>query len=287
MGTLGHQHARISPTAHYTAYVWYRAGMSFAPLATPLGRALHVALRPMNLAYERLGTRPDLDMMLLARHRVLDAWLEAEIASGRVGQVLEIAAGLSPRGATFVRRHPGLVYVEGDLPDMAADKRRRLAGAGLLAEGHRIVTLDALAAEGPTSLAEVAARELDPERGLAIVTEGLLSYFDLAAVRGMWARFAALLARHGSGAYLADLNLAGDLAGMRSGLVFRRLLEVFARGRVHLHFEGEAEARAALALAGFDDVELRTPQEVAGVDVPGRDRRHVVRLLRARATRAG
>ncbi len=272
--------SRISPTAHYTSFVWYRAGMSHRVLTSPLGRALHMALMPMNLGYERLGKRPSLDMMLLARHRVIDHLLEREIAAGRVGQVIEIAAGLSPRGFTFAKRHPELHYVEADLPDMAETKRRRLEEAGLRGERHEVVALDALAEGGAGSLAELAAR-LDHARGAAVITEGLLGYFDRASVEGMWRRFATALAGFPHGVYLSDLNLAGDLGGMRTAKFFRKILETFARGQVYLHWEKPEDAAAALRGAGFKRAQLHLPQAFAEVDVPGRDRDHVVRLIEA------
>jgi O-methyltransferase involved in polyketide biosynthesis len=276
--------SRISPTAHYTSYVWYRAGMSHRALTSRLGRALHLALTPMNLGYERLGTRPSLDMMLLARHRVLDHLLEREIAAGRGGQAVEVAAGLSPRGLRFARRHPELRYLEADLPEMAELKRRRLDVAGLRGRAHDVVALDALADDGPGSLAELARTRLDPARGTAIITEGLLGYFSPEQVRGMWRRFAAALRGFPHGVYLSDLNLAGDLGGMRTAVVFRKLLETFARGQVHLHFEGPGDAELALRECGFATASLHLPQDFADVDVPGRDRRHVVRLIEARVS---
>src|SRR5258706_3280056 len=117
--------SRISPTAHYTAQVWFRHGMSHPALETAYGRKLHAALAPINYAY-RLTGRPNLDEMLLARHRSLDALLERAISAGEVSQVIEVAAGLSPRGFSFTRQHPELTYIEADLPDMAAHKRRAL-----------------------------------------------------------------------------------------------------------------------------------------------------------------
>jgi O-methyltransferase involved in polyketide biosynthesis len=275
--------SRISPTAHYTSFVWYRAGMSHKVLTSPLGRALHLALLPMNLGYERLGSRPNLDMMLLARHRVIDHLLEREIAAGRVGQVIEIAAGLSPRGFTFARRHPGIRYVEADLPDMAETKRKRLEEAGLRGVNHDVVALDALAESGEGSLAALAA-SLDQTRGTAIITEGLIGYFDRASVEGMWRRFATALARFPHGVYLSDLNLGGDIGTMRTAKVFRKILETFARGQVHLHYEAPEEADAALRAAGFKRAEVHLPQDFRDVDVPGRDRGHVVRLVEAWAT---
>jgi O-methyltransferase involved in polyketide biosynthesis len=273
--------ARISPTAHYTAAVWRRAGLSPPALATPLGRALHLALRGANLGYELGGDRPSLDMMLLARHCVLDFLLERAISKHKVSQVIEIAAGLSARGWRFTHRYPSIRYVEGDLPEMAAIKRRRLDEAGERATNHEIVELDALAGDGPRSLPAIASQELALDQGTAIITEGLLGYFDRATVEAMWRRFATVLARFPEGLYLSDLNIAGDVAGMRSAHLFRRLLSLFARGEVHLHYQEDREVAAALRAAGFEHIAVKTPGEFPAVDFPGRNRRHVVRLIEA------
>src|SRR6185436_10973917 len=99
--------------------------------------------------------------MLLARHRAIDHLLDRAIADGRVGQVIEIAAGLSPRGWRFTERHQDLTYLEADLPDMAARKRAILAEVGPESPRHRVVDVDALADVGPTSIAAIAAT-LDP-----------------------------------------------------------------------------------------------------------------------------
>src|SRR6185436_11913339 len=98
-------------------------------------------------------------------------------AAGEVGQVIEIAAGFSGRGWRFTQRHPQLTYIEGDLAPQAEEKRRILDGAGLRGVRHQVVALDALVDDGPESLAAVTAG-LDPAQGCAILTEGLVGYFD-------------------------------------------------------------------------------------------------------------
>ena len=274
--------SRISPTAHYTAQVWFRYGMSHPELATPLGRKLHAALWPMNAAYVKFSRRPNLDMMLLARHRAIDFLLEREIAAGRVTQVVEVAAGLSPRGMTFTRRFPDLRYVEADLPDMVAHKRGALDRVGR-GPKHDVVEIDALADTGATSIGAVVRANLDPARGgVAIVTEGLIGYFARPDVEGMWRRFAAALRGFPTGVYFSDLNMSGDLSGMHSARVFRRLLQVFARGKVHLHYEDADQAQGALHGAGFRDVRIHKPGDFPEVDFPGRERQHVVRVIEAR-----
>jgi O-methyltransferase involved in polyketide biosynthesis len=247
---------RISPTAHYTSYVWFANGLSYPELATSEGRMLYHAMRPMMAASRAIGG-PTLDGVLLARHRIIDRLLDDAIEAGRIGQVIEVAAGLSGRGRRFVERHGERVtYIEADLPGMAARKRALLGT--LVGDRHRVVDIDALAADGPASIGAIAAG-LDPSRGTAIVTEGLLNYFDRAAVTGMWARFAAALRGFSAGLYVSDLHLAET---NRSPLLMAAsmMLGVAVRGRVHLHFRDPGEARRALQEAGFAHSELHHPE---------------------------
>jgi len=250
--------ARISPTAHFTGYVWYRHGLGDPALRTQAGRLLVTAFSPIDRAARWIGG-PNLEDVLLARHHAIDELLERAIATGGVSQVIEVAAGLSPRGLRFSRRFGGRVlYLEADLPAMARRKREALAQVADPPDPahHRVVELDALATGGPMSLAEVAAQHLDPSRGLAIVTEGLVNYFDRAAVEGMWRRFAEVLGRHPHGLYVSDLHLERDLARVRGARAFTALLSLFARGRVHLHYADEPAAGSALLAAGFAEARL-------------------------------
>jgi O-methyltransferase involved in polyketide biosynthesis len=253
---------RIGPTAHYTGYVWARNGLSHPELATTEGRILFDSLQPTMLASRALGG-PTLEAYLLARHRAIDELLERAIERDGVTQVVEVAAGLSPRGWRFARRYgERLVYVEADLPDMAARKREALERMGSLGEGHRVREMDALRDdEGPGSLAAVTA-ELDRREGLAIITEGLLGYLSTDAVEGLWRRFASSLGEFPHGRYISDLHLGGAVT--RQVRAFRLLLSAFVRGRVYLHFDDAREAEAALTASGFASAEVRPAIEVIG-----------------------
>jgi O-methyltransferase involved in polyketide biosynthesis len=251
---------RIGPTAHYTGYVWSRNRLSHPELTTLEGRILFDSLQPTMLASRALGG-PTLEAYLLARHRAIDALLERAIERDGVSQVLEVAAGLSPRGWRFVDCYPGrLVYVEADLPGMAERKRAALERIGTLGARHRVRELDALRDdEGPGSLAAVLA-ELDEDRGLAIITEGLLGYLPPDAVAGMWRRFADGLARFSTGRYISDVHLGGaQTVHVRA---FRVLLSAFVRGQVYLHFSSADEAEAALNRAGFANASVRRAADV-------------------------
>jgi O-methyltransferase involved in polyketide biosynthesis len=252
---------RIGPTAHYTGYVWARNGLSHPELATAEGRILFDALQPTMLASRALGG-PTLEEYLLARHRAIDALLERAIEDGGVTQVIEVAAGLSPRGWRFARRYgERLLYVEADLPEMAERKRAALERMGSLDEHHRVDEIDALRDDdGAGSLAAVMA-ELDPASGLAIITEGLLGYLPPDAVAGMWRRFATGLGRFSTGRYISDIHMGGAVTPPVR--VFRVLLSGFVRGRVYLHFEDPGRAVAALRQAGFDAAEVRRAADAA------------------------
>jgi len=199
-----------------------------------------------------------LEQMLLDRHLTMDARLERAIEAGDVGQVIEIAAGLSGRGRRFCQRYAAaeLIYVEGDLAAMASRKRRLLGRAGGQAAHHHVVELNALADDGPASLGAATSGLLDPARGTAIVTEGLINYFDRPTVLAMWQRFAAFLSTFPAGLYLTELHGRASLERHAAVRLFLRLLRAFARGRIHLHFADEPQAVACCLEQGFARAEV-------------------------------
>jgi O-methyltransferase involved in polyketide biosynthesis len=251
----------ITPTAHYTAAVWARHGLSHPTLSTARGRLMYRSAQPAMAVAEALGATR-LEDFLLARHLLIDGLLEAAIERGEVSQVIEVAAGLSPRGWRFAERHgERITYMETDLPAMAARKRLALERAGSLGPGHRVLPLDALREDGAESLTALAAR-LDPSRGLAIITEGLLTYLDRDSVLGLWRRAAESLHRFPHGLMLSDLHLGGENAGLVTA-IGRLALSAFVRGHVEMHFEDEADAVAALIDAGFAAATLHSGAEIS------------------------
>jgi O-methyltransferase involved in polyketide biosynthesis len=250
----------ISPTAHYTGFVWARNGLSPPGLATPEGRVLFESLRAPMAIGGLLGTGT-LEAYLLARHRAIDALLERAIEELGVGQVVEVAAGMSGRGLRFAERYGDrLLYVEADLPAMAQRKRRTLARLDALSERHRVEDLDALRDSGSRSLAELV-RPLDNDSGLAIITEGLLGYLEFSAVRALWRRFASAMRSFKEGTYISDIHI-GEVRnlGVRA---FRLVLSAFVRGPVHLHFGEAPEVVRALTQAGFASANIYRAHELA------------------------
>jgi len=258
---MAESQSSISPTAHYTAAVWERRGLSHPALSTSTGRLMYWSTWPLAELSRALGGAR-LEDFLYARHVLIDRVLEGAIERGEISQVIEIAAGMSPRGWRFARRHGRrLIYVETDLQEMAARKEDALRHAGSLGTEHRVEVVDALRADGEQSL-EAAAARLDPGRGLAIVSEGLLAYLDGAAVLDLWHRTAATLSHFPRGLMLADLHLAGENTGLATAIGVR-MLSTFVRGNVEMHFDDVAAALAALSDAGFDRAALHSGAEVS------------------------
>lgn len=244
----------ISPTAHYTGYVWFAHGQSHEAFATRGGRLMYRALRAPSVVLHHAGL-PTLEGMLLARHRLIDLRLSQAIDAGEISQVIEVAAGLSPRGWRFRKRYGDrITYVEADLPGMISRKRRVLAALDGETATHRTAEIDALADHGPHTIEAICA-SLDPGRGTAIITEGLINYFDLPTLAAMWKRFAHALQRFPRNLYLSDLLLrAGNEGPFVKG--FGWVLSAFVRGRTYLHFDSQQAAEDALAAAGFIGVLL-------------------------------
>lgn len=268
--------AAISPTALFTNHVWTSAGLGEPALETPAARLAGRVGAARGRALDRLGA-PRVESFLLARHQLIDHLLVEAIEAGRVGSVVELAAGLSPRGVRMTRRFPALDYVEVDLPGMAARKRERLARSGRARGRVRIESADVF--DGDLG---AVFDSLDQSAGVAVLTEGLVLYFPTDAVLGLWSRVAVQTARFPEVLYLSDLHLDGAAAPVDR--LVAAGLGAAVGGRVHFHFEDESAAEAALRSCGFTGAMAHVPSTYAALlpDTarPGADRVRVVSATR-------
>ena len=247
-------HERISPTAHYTAYVWQRLELPHAELfATRTGAALYWGFFAVGEWATRLSTRvPSMRDYLEYRHRLIESVVEELVPDCLV----ELGAGLSRRGVTWAADH-GTRAVEVDLPHMAAAKREALqrASPGLLAmleERHRVVDGNVLAED----FADVLAGLLREAERPVIVAEGLLSYFDPPDRAALFRSVAAAL--EGRGAFICDLHTADAQAEVgNAAAVLRFAIRTITRRRRAIDpYANEGALRDALLDAGFGSVEL-------------------------------
>ena len=275
--------AHISPSAHYTGYVWYRHRLAEPAFVTGFGRFVHGLLSPISWA-ARVGFDLDIEQLLLQRHLQIDAQLTAAIEQDGVTQVVEIACGLSPRGRRFTTRYPQLRYLEADLPAMAARKRGLLGTQGWLGARHRVRAVDILAEQGEQSLAALFAG-LDPEQPVVVITEGLVNYFPLALIESFWSRLAEQLRGFPAGRYLTelypDLKEHPRYRQLRWGV---GLIGRLTRGDYPLHYSSNEAIAEGFQRCGFRQVQVFDPSRDApslGL-VPSRAA-GLVRVIEARA----
>jgi O-methyltransferase involved in polyketide biosynthesis len=274
--------AHISPSAHYTGYVWYRHQLADPAFVTGLGRWVHGLLRPITWG-ARAGFGIDLESLLLQRHLLIDARLTQAIEQDGVCQVVEIACGLSPRGRRFTARYPNLRYIEADLPVMAARKRLLLQSQGWLSANHQVKAVDILATEGRDTLAALFAG-LDQRLPVLVITEGLVNYFELPVIEPFWTRLAALLQAFPQATYLTDLypNLQEHprYRQLRWGV---ELVGRLTRGSYPLHYRNAEEIVAAFTRLGFSSTAVLDPdQHAATLGLPAPRQPGLVRIIEAR-----
>lgn len=273
--------AHISPSAHYTGYVWYRHRLADPAFVTPFGRFVHKLLWPVTWG-ARAGFGLDIEAFLLQRHLQIDAQLTEAIERWGVRQVVEIACGLSPRGRRFCSRYPELQYLEADLPAMAARKRLLLHGEGWLDGRHQVRAVDILAERGSQSLAALLA-SLDRSQPVVVITEGLVNYFPLELIEGFWSRLATGLSDFPEATYLTelypDLREHPRYRQLRWGV---ELIGRLTRGSYPLHYRDHAEIVTGFQRCGFARVQVLDPSADAGsLGLPAARLPGLVRVIQA------
>jgi O-methyltransferase involved in polyketide biosynthesis len=244
---------RIGPTAHYTAYVWYRLGLPHAELfRTSEGRRLFWGFRLLG-EWLTVASPKSASMMqyLELRHRLIDRAL-VEL---RPDRVVELGAGLSRRGVTLARR--GVHVVEVDLPSMIRAKTRRieLGADGDLKEAVRerlcLVPMDVLT----EAFRPFLVGALEGAERPVVIAEGLLGYFPMADREALVSDIAAALRAAGGGAFLCDLRTRDrgrSAAMMTSALRFGIRLATRGRG-AREDFATHATVGRFFDAAGFDE----------------------------------
>ena len=247
----------LSPTALYTAWTWFWGGFSQAHLfahrqAKTVFDAVNIALFFARWFIRGLRS---LKHSLVHRHAMIDTLLQRSGSR----HVLELAAGLSRRGAAFTA-DPAMDYVEVDLPHVVARKEALLQRSP---EGQDVAAranLRRVAADvAEVSLATLRA----PGPNVFVIAEGLLMYLSADEQRDLFGRIRAILVQ--GGAFVFDLVPACEQPQPGwFGRFLGRLMRVFTRGR---EFERDQRTRddivADLRAAGFDTVEVLEPAAVA------------------------
>lgn len=255
----------LSVTALYTSQVWRWGNLPCADLfdlrqARAVYRAVNAALA---IGHFLRGEKFLLRQALLQRHVLIDRL----VRDARPAQVLEIACGLSRRGADL-SADPALTYVELDRPNVIELKRSLLAssaaGQGVVARAnYRLVAGDAIKDE----LASIAK----PVPSQVVIAEGLFMYLDVGAQGELWRRIAGYLREGGGGLLLFDRVPLPEqpppgVLGRALGFVMGR----FTGGRrFAVDRRTRAEIEADVRAAGFHEVEAIEPRlHATAYDLP-------------------
>ena len=238
---------RIIPTAWLTAYP-----KTFSDI--PLSEDIFHELEQIRKHHGKPEVSQDLKVPKLApeieaRYKLVTKLLYLT----KIPQILEIAAGLCPRGM-LMAKDPSIEYVEMDLPEMIAEKKEiiaKLAAASKVTLTHHLHLEEGSALEMNDLLR--ATRHFK-KRPIAVVNEGLLRYlnFDEKAVVAKNVR--ALLERFGGVWITPDITLKKLLETQERitmpGLS-TKIIGMTGKNFNENRFENEEQAKAFFEGFGF------------------------------------
>jgi O-methyltransferase involved in polyketide biosynthesis len=171
--------------------------------------------------------------------------VNAVLAEQKSGQVLELAAGLSPRGMEMSQR--GIVYVEADLDDSIALKREVVTAVlGSVPASLQLCPVNVLDAKALRDCCSVFDNS-----AVAITTEGLLRYLTFDEKKQLGAIVHGILALHGGFWVTTDIHLRQWAMGHRR-LVNRKMeTERLGRSLDANYFDDLDHARRFFEECGF------------------------------------
>lgn len=246
------KHRHISFTAHYTGYIWYQMGISHPLLATTKGKILACIAQPVETWAEKY-VGGSMRSTLKIRHQLLDEHLTQLIQQYPDLQILEIAAGLSPRGWWFRQHYPQIDYRELDLPDMAQVKQAAL-------KQMQAQSPDMLSADLFTADFNRAFDVFDTARPLVIISEGLINYFDKTLLQQLLHSIVDYGQEFKALHYLTDLY-PEPVKNKLAKFIWNssKLLKVISRSAFSFHFTRPGEVFDFFQQAGFTQVSVIQP----------------------------
>lgn len=255
---MGKDEKNIPYSALYTAATWRWGQLPCAELTTPQGaEGMFKAINAYMALYRLLNPRKNsLPCTLLHRHTIINTLLKR---SG-CRQLIEIAAGFSPRGS-MVSADPALQYYEIDLPEVVGLKRNQLslspAGQAVLARpNYTLLAGDITALDFSQPFAAVST---------FVITEGIMMYFKREMQMAIWRVIAQFIARVG-GEYVFDY-IPLDVEPQRSvlGKILSRIKTFIIQTESPFAYDQRTrhDVAADLRAAGFSSVEQIDSLEVA------------------------
>ena len=268
----------ISPTAHFTGYVWYKNNLGLKNLRTVRGAMFYHLARPVDLLVRLFMNGLSLETYLLQRHLMIDHLLAEKIQKHEINQIVEIAAGFSARGYRFASEFKDIHYIETDLPHMVHMKRKFFEKLPKL-KNHELIPVDILKETGETSLREAILPKLKISKSTALITEGLISYFNHDMAMQIITRIAAFLKEFNHGAYFSEIHFTEDNQG---GIIdlFKIFIGKFVNSPIEIPFENEIHLLEKISTVNFTKTILHSPVAFQFIpDMPRINRKNVIHIL--------
>ncbi|MCX5469505.1 class I SAM-dependent methyltransferase [Acinetobacter nematophilus] len=246
------KHRHISFTAHYTGYIWYQMGISHPLLATSKGKRLAMIAHPIESWGERF-VGGSMRTTLTQRHTILDDRLHQLIAQFPDLQVLEIAAGLSPRGWWFRQQYAQIDYRELDLPEMAKTKQAALKLID--PNSPEVLSIDLF-----TQDFQNAFKVFDPQKPLVVISEGLINYFNKNLLKQLIQSIADYGKNFKALHYLTDIY-PEPVKNKLATVIWNssKLLKLMSRSAFTFHFISPEHVRHFISGTGFKKIEVIQP----------------------------
>lgn len=253
-------HRHISFTAHYTGYMWYLLGISHERLATSKGKQLATLLHPFESLAEKFVGH-SVRSTLKLRHRLIDQRLEQLIAEHPNLQIIEIAAGLSPRGWRFRQKYPAISYIEVDLPGMAAIKREALQP---IEPDAQVYGCDIFSEQ----FQEILRNGLDHTRPIAVVSEGLINYFSKDLIGQLSQMLSTGFQQFPHGYFISDLYPEPIHRLAKIIWYSSKLLKFLSKSEFQFHFTKPQEAAEFFKMHGFEKTSIRQASDFTHPEQP-------------------
>ena len=242
-------HRHISFTAHYTGYIWYLIGISHERLATAKGKQLATLLHPFETLAEKFVGH-SVRSTLKLRHRLIDQRLEHLIAQHPDLQIIEIAAGLSPRGWRFRQKYPAISYIEVDLPAMAAIKREALQP---IDPDAKVYGCDIFSEQ----FQQILKQDLDHSRPIAVLSEGLINYFSKDLIGQLSQILSTGFQQFSNGYFISDLYPEPTHRLAKVIWHSSKLLKFLSKSEFQFYFTSPQKAAEFFKTHGFKKTHIR------------------------------
>ncbi len=197
---MDNNYRSISPTAIITALLRAETDIPYSKEIADLCNA-------DNTVKEVFGIRTDglvwMAAMLELRYKSLSEALKKEMGQKGISQVLELAAGLIPRGI-LVSENPEIRYIETDLKEMSAQKKKlgeEIDPSISKRENYAITPLDATDSKEVLNIGQMFNKGK-----VAVINEGLLPYLTVEEKGSVAKNIHDLLVQHGGVWITTDIS---------------------------------------------------------------------------------